>query len=95
MRFIPIYITLELAFYQWPMLDLTQIHHRYDDFVYTNFNHLQFFITLAPTPWLDGKHTIFGRVVSGLSVCKRMGLIRTDSSDRPIEPLKIIKAVAL
>lgn len=60
-----------------------------------NTNSSQFFITLAPTPWLDGKHTIFGRVVSGLSVCKRMGLVRTDSSDRPIEPLKIIKAVAL
>ncbi|OAF63288.1 heme binding [Pseudogymnoascus destructans] len=40
-------------------------------------NGSQFFITLAPTPWLDGKHTIFGRVTRGLGVLKRMGLVKT------------------
>ena len=55
-------------------------------------NGSQFFITLAPTPWLDGKHTIFGRVKSGLGVVRRMGLVRTGPDDRPVEEVKIIRA---
>lgn len=52
----------------------------------------QFFITLAPTPWLDGKHTIFGRVKTGLRVVQRMGLVKTDGEDRPVDEVKILKA---
>ncbi|KZL78106.1 peptidyl-prolyl ciS-trans isomerase-like 1 [Colletotrichum tofieldiae] len=58
-------------------------------------NGSQFFITLAPTPWLDGKHTIFGRVKNGLSVVKRMGLVKTGPEDRPLEEVKILKASVL
>ena len=52
----------------------------------------QFFITLAPTPWLDGIHTIFGRVKTGLRVVQRMGLVKTDGEDRPVDEVKILKA---
>ncbi|KAF3918036.1 Phosphatase [Orbilia brochopaga] len=49
----------------------------------------QFFITLAPTPWLDGKHIIFGRVKSGMRTVQKIGLVKTDGSDRPLGDVKI------
>ncbi|KAF2153018.1 peptidyl-prolyl cis-trans isomerase-like 1 [Myriangium duriaei CBS 260.36] len=57
-----------------------------------NTNGSQFFITLAPTPWLDGKHTVFGRVKSGMRIAQRMGLVKTDRDDKPVETVKIVSA---
>ena len=59
-------------------------------------NGSQFFITVAPTPWLNGRHTIFGQVVdSSMNIVKKLENVATfgnSSADRPIEEQKIIKA---
>ena len=57
-----------------------------------NSNGSQFFITLAPTPWLDGKHTVFGRVCGGMGIVKRLGNIQVDRDDRPLQEVKILRA---
>jgi peptidyl-prolyl cis-trans isomerase A (cyclophilin A)/peptidyl-prolyl cis-trans isomerase-like 1 len=44
----------------------------------------QFFITLAPTGWLDGKHAIFGKVTDGLDVVETIGKVQTGAMDRPV-----------
>jgi peptidyl-prolyl cis-trans isomerase B (cyclophilin B) len=55
-----------------------------------NTNGSQFFIvTLESAPWLDGKHTVFGRVTSGMDVVDRISQLDRDANDRPREPVTI------
>jgi len=51
----------------------------------------QFFITLAATPWLDGKHAVFGKVTGGLDVVTKIGKVETDRGDRPVEQVVMEK----
>lgn len=57
-----------------------------------NSNGSQFFITTAATPWLNGKHTIFGEVVGGLDVVHKIEMAQTGAGDKPVQDQKIVKA---
>jgi cyclophilin family peptidyl-prolyl cis-trans isomerase len=52
----------------------------------------QFFITLAKTSWLDGKHAVFGRVRGGQDVVEKIAGVARDSQDRPKSPVRIVEA---
>src|SRR5690606_4915515 len=54
----------------------------------------QFFITLSATPWLDGRHSVFGRVVEGMEVVRRIGRVPTGPGDRPVRDV-VMKKVTI
>ena len=54
----------------------------------------QFFVTLAPTAWLDGKHAVFGKVIEGIETVRTIGGTATGPGDGPLEPV-VIEGVSI
>jgi peptidylprolyl isomerase len=52
----------------------------------------QFFINLVDNEFLNSKHPVFGKVVNGMDVVDRIGKVKTDPNDRPITPVRVIRA---
>ena len=56
-----------------------------------NTNGSQFFVTLGPTPHLDDRHSVFGKVIKGLDVVDKIGSVKTAAGDQPTEPVVMNK----
>ena len=57
-------------------------------------NGSQFYVTCAPAPWLDGKHTVFGRVARGMDAVRALESVKCDKNDRPRgEPGRVVPSI--
>lgn len=57
-----------------------------------NTNGSQFFVTTVLTPWLDGRHVVFGKLISGMELLKKIEASATDSMDSPKKEVKVVKS---
>jgi peptidyl-prolyl cis-trans isomerase B (cyclophilin B) len=60
-----------------------------------NTNGSQFFMTFVKTPWLDGRHVVFGKVIEGLDILAAIEAVPTDGRDRPRAPVTIVESGSL